>query len=56
MTKPPDLADIEEQIELLGVEKKPPFVRDYEKAADLGTSPRNSEPRRIGYRRNGVIP
>ena len=36
MTKPPDLADIEEQIELLGVEKEA-AVRgaDYEKAADL---------------------
>jgi ATP-dependent Clp protease ATP-binding subunit ClpC len=36
MTKPPDLADIEEKIELLGVEKEA-AVRgaDYEKAADL---------------------
>ena len=36
MTKPPNLADIEEQIELLGVEKEA-AVRgaDYEKAADL---------------------
>ena len=36
LTKPPDLADIEEKIELLGVEKEA-AVRgaDYEKAADL---------------------
>ena len=35
MTKPPDLADIEEQIEMLGVEKDAVVAQDYEKAADL---------------------